>query len=183
MTDWRSYFMTRLTGSGHYVFENEVPRGSIRVITFKSTRVNDFTTIEVGILANDDLITFEIHNPRTLGFSAQQRLEYFYKYTFHPTAGYGGVGLEYIPINIDHFDKLLKEGQKGKEIQYFREGQLIKSEVFQSMDDNDTYEFGTTIEFVKKGFWNQLADRLQSIKEPYDNKLEIDLNEIFPGLE
>jgi hypothetical protein len=140
------------------------------------------TTIQIGILDNGDLITFEIHNPLTPGFSEQQKREYFYKYSFHPKESYGGPGLEFIQLNIDHFDNLLKEGLKGKEIQYFKNGQLIKSEVFQFYADNGDTDFGTTIRFDKKGFWSKMRDKFKSTDELYDDRKEVELKEIFHGL-
>jgi hypothetical protein len=183
MKDWRTYFETRLTDSRQFIFENKSHRGTTDTLTFKSTHADNLTTIQIGILDNGDLITFEIHNPRTPGFSEQQKREYFYKYSFHPTESYGGPGLEFIQLNIDHFDKLFKEGLRGKEIQYFKDGQLIKSEVYQFYAENGDNDFGTTIEFDKKGLWNRMVDSFKSRDELYDDKREIELKEIFHGID
>jgi hypothetical protein len=182
MKDWRTYFETRLTDSGQFIFENESHRGTTDTLIFKSTHADNLTTIEIGILDNDDLITFEIHNPRTPGFSEQQKREYFYRYSFHPTESYGDPGLEFIQMNIDHFDKLIKEGLKGKEIQYSKDGQLIKSEVIQFYSENGDHDFWTTIQFQKKGLWNKIRDSFKSKGDFYDEKREIELKEIFPGI-
>ena len=182
MKDWRTYFKSRLTDNGQFIFENESHRGETDTLIFKSTDTDSLTTIRVGILDNGDLITFEIHNPRTPGFNEQQKREYFYKYDFHPNESYGDPGLEFIQMNIDHFDKLLKEGLKGKEIQYFKDGQLVKSEVFQFYADNGDNDFGTTIKFEKKGIWRSLLDKFKSKDELYDYQKEIQLREIFHGL-
>jgi hypothetical protein len=182
MKDWRTYFKTQLTDSGQFVFENESHRGSTDTLIFKSTHPDNLTTIQVGILDNGDLVTFQIHNPLTLGFSEQQRREYFYKYSFHPTESYGGPGLEFIQLNINHFDKFLKEGLRGKEIQYLKGGQLLKSEVFQFYAENGDNDFGTTIEFDKKGLWKKIQDSFKSKDDFYDDKREIELKDIFHGL-
>jgi hypothetical protein len=182
MKDWRTYFKTQLTDKGQFIFDNETRHGETDKLIFKSSGAGNLTTIQIGILGNGDLITFEVHNPRTPGFSEQQKREYFYKYSFHPTESYGGPGLEFVQLNIDHFDRLLKEGLKGKEIQYFKDGQLIKSEVFQFYAENGENDFGTTIEFDKKGLWNIMVDSFKSKGELYDDKKEIELKEIFQGI-
>ena len=182
MKDWRTYFKTRLTEKGQFIFDNESRHGETDILIFKNSNTDNLTTIQIGILDNGDLITFEIHNPLTPGFSEQQRREYFYRYSFHPTESYGGPGLEFIQLNIDHFDKLLKEGLKGKEIQYFKGGQLIKSEVFQLYAENGDNNFGTIIQFEKKGLWNKMTDKFKTKNELYDDQKEIELKEIFHGI-
>jgi hypothetical protein len=181
MKDWRTYFNERLTHSGQFIVENESRHGQTDFLIFKNTTDHQ-TLIKVGILDNGDLITFEIYNPRTPGFNEQQRREYFYKFSFHPTESYSGPGLGYIQLNIDHFDKFLKEGLKGKEIQYFKNGELKRSEVFQFYAENGDNDFGTTIEFEKKGFWNRLKDLFKSKADLYDKIEEIELKKIFNGV-
>lgn len=115
MKDWKTFFETRLTQDGKFVLSKKKShRGETETLIFKHSSSENLTTIEIGIFDNGDLITFEVHNPLTPGFSEQQRREYFYKYSFHPTESYGGPGLEYIQLNIDHFEKFLKEGVNGK---------------------------------------------------------------------
>jgi hypothetical protein len=183
MKDWRTYFKSRLTDNGQFTFENLSHRGQTDTLTFKSTSDSDsLTTIEVGILDNGDLITFEFHNPRTPGYSEQQRREYFYRYSFHPTETSGGPGLEFIKLNIDHFDKLLHDGLKGREVQYYIKGKLIKSEVFQSYSGNNYNDYGTTIRFHRKGIWRRLLDTFISRISLYDKIIQIELKEVFGGL-
>jgi hypothetical protein len=181
MKDWRTYFKERLTHNGQFILENENSDGETGFLTFKDS-IDNQTIIEIGLLDNGDLITFEIHNPRTPGFSEQQKREYLYKYSFHPTESYGGPGLEFIQLNTDHYDKFLIEGLKGKEIQYFKNGRHIKSEVFQFYSSNGDNDYGTTIEFEKKGFWGKIRDKFKSKDELYDNQKKIELKEIFHGI-
>jgi len=177
MGDWSTFFKTRLAGSGQFIFDHEARHGETNILTFKNSARDNLTTIQIGLLDNGDLITFEIHNPLTPGFSEQQRREYFYKYSFHPTESYGDPGLEFIQLNIDHFDKLLREGLAGKEIQYYKDGQLARSDVFQNRDD----VFFTTIQFEKKKLLKRLLSTFSS-KEEFDFKKEIELREIFHGI-
>ncbi|HYG01810.1 MAG TPA: hypothetical protein VD927_05150 [Chryseosolibacter sp.] len=182
MEDWKTYFKTRLTNTGQFILDNESRHGETDILIFKYSNADNLTTIQIGILDNGDLITFEIHNPMTPGLSEQQRREYFYKYSFHQTESYGGPGLEFIQVNIDHFDKLLKEGLRGKEIQYFKGGQLIKSEVFQFYAENGENDFGTTIQFEKKGLWDRLRDLFKAKEDLYDDRREIELKDVFHGM-
>jgi hypothetical protein len=100
MKDWKTYFKTRLTDRGQFAFDSESRHGETDILNFKSSAAENSTTIQIGILDNGHLITFEIHNPRTPGFSEQQKREFFYKYSFHPTKSYGTPGLEFIQLNI-----------------------------------------------------------------------------------
>lgn len=181
MKDWKTFFETRLTQGGKFVLSNKSHSGETETLIFRHSSTDNLTTIEIGIFDNGDLITFEVHNPLTPGFSEQQRREYFYKYSFHPSESYGGPGLEYVQLNIDHFEKFLKEGLRGKEIQYFRKGKLIKSEVFQLYTENGLDEYPTTIAFEKVGFWRMIINALKH-KELYDEKKELELREIFSGI-
>jgi hypothetical protein len=76
------------------------------------------------------------------GYTRQQELEYLYRYSFYPSKFYGDPGLEFIETNIQAIDKQLREGLKGKEIQYYNNGQLIKSKLFyiirKSVDQEQT---------------------------------------------
>lgn len=183
MTDWKNYFKTRLTDKGQFILEKENRHGDVDLLIFKSADNRTPTIIEVGILTNGYLITTEFVNPRTPGFTKQQRLEFFYRYSFHPTDTYGDPGLEFVDYNINHFDKLLKEGLKGKEVQYFKRGQLIKSEIFQFYADNGNDNYGTTIKFQEKGLIKRILDLFKTDKDLYDDKKEIELKEIFNGVE
>ena len=175
LKDWFTYFETRLTVKGQFILEDENRRGATDQIIFKSTNPNNLNTIQIAILDNGSLITFQIHNPMTPGFSEQQKREFFYKYSFHPTEGYGEPGLEFIQLNIDHFDKFLKKGLKGKEIQYYKENTLIKSEVFQFYAENGDADYGTKIQFEKKRLWSKILDLYKSNNNLYDSKKEIQI--------
>ncbi|HZY81127.1 MAG TPA: hypothetical protein VFE50_16500 [Cyclobacteriaceae bacterium] len=181
MKDWKAYFKTRLTKTGMFILDSSSRHGQTEILTFKNFNLDKRTTIQLGILDNGDLITFEIHNPLTPGFSKQQKREYFYKYSFHPTESYGDPGLEFIQLNIDHFEKLLTEGLNGKEIQYFKNGRLMRSDVFQGLTESGD-DFGITIQFQKEGFWKRILDTFKSKGHLYDSQKEIELKEIFDGV-
>ena len=183
MTNWKTYFKARLTEKGRFVLEKEYRHGDTELLVFKCTNNDNSTKIEIGLLDNGDLISIEFDNPRTPGYTEQQRVEFFYKYSFHPSESYGNPGLEFVDYNINHFDKLLREGLKGKEVQYFKRGQLMKSEIFQFYADNGDVDFGTTIKFQEKGLFKRILDLFKADKELYDDKKEIELKEIFNGIE
>ncbi len=98
MKDWKTFFIVRLADSGHFTPEIHSRRNGLDLLLFKCNEIVNRTTIQIGILENGYLITFEIHNPRTPGFSEQQKREHLYRYSFHPTDRYGDPGLEFIAM-------------------------------------------------------------------------------------
>ncbi|MEP4534443.1 MAG: hypothetical protein ABJ004_15230 [Cyclobacteriaceae bacterium] len=145
--------------------------------TYMSINPEDQTCIKVGYLTEGELIYIQFENPRTPGFTEQQNREYFYRHTFDTNNTYGPPGLMFNKQNKEAIEQLLQTGLNGKEIQHYSNSELVKSEIFYSYGTSEPTEFGTTITFKKRSFWNRLfskADEPTTIKE-------IQLNEIFAG--
>jgi hypothetical protein len=180
MDSWSSYFEEKLTTGKDYYLYSSFKKGQTNFSVFKAIDISNETIIEVGII-DDDLITLQFVNQRTKGFSEHQKNLYFYKYDFYKDKTYGGPGLEFNEINSAHFDKFLREGLMGKEIQYFQNNKLIKSEVFQFYGINENCSDSIVINFKPIS----LIDKVRAffLKEPevYD-KREILLKDVFGGL-
>ncbi len=142
---------------------------------------NNKTEITITYL-EDTLISIDYNNPLTEGFNKQQEQEYFYQNQFTPE-GYGDPGLEFNELNISEIDKQLRQGLKGKEVQYFKNRKLIKSQVFIYYNDNQE-SYPTTINFEKRTFLKQVMDLFF---EKQNNKeltmKEIDLQRVFSGFD
>lgn len=182
MDNWRRYFIDKLTLRGQFIVDKEFEKGQTSFVMFKSTDTGRQTIIKLGILSNGDLITLEFINPLTPGFNKQQEQEYFYKFDFYSDKNYGGPGVEFNDNNTAHFDKFLKEGLKGREVQYFKNGRIIQSEIFQYYGTNEDISYGTTITMEKLSFLEKAKILVKRKERFYDTKTEVQLSEVFSGV-
>ena len=171
---WKEFFKSKLENSNLYKRIDSGKHGDTFIEKYISNDKNDKTEINVGYL-DDKLIFWSFDNPKTIGFSRQQQLEYFYRYDFTPEKSYGNAGLEFIENNILAIEKTLDLGLKGAEIQYFKNGKIFRSKIY--IDEPN--EYSTTINFEKKNFWKAIFTN--SKNEIFSEK-RIELNEIFNGL-
>lgn len=179
MTNWISYFKAKLSKTGHYFLEKETTDGDIDFLIFKSTERSNQTSIEIGILKNGDLIALEFINPNTPGFTKQQQEEFFYKCSYKT---YGVSGVEFNQTNVQHFEKLLKTGLRGKEVQYIRNGRIIQSDIFQYYGLNDSDPFGISVTISKLSFFEKLKTLFVRRDKFYDATREIELSKVFSGI-
>ena len=179
--NWKNYFKTIFTETKGYNRIEVGLQGQTIIEKYVPLDKNCKTEIKVGYL-DETLIFWKFENPLTQGFNRQQEVESFYRFHFTPGKSYGGPGLEFIDINVQAIDRQLREGLKGKEVQYFKKGQLIKSKVFVYYDDSkETYP--NTIYFNKTSAWQKFWNMFS--KPPNEADLlinEINLTNIFGGL-
>ena len=98
-------------------------------LTFEKPYLDSKTKIEAITLDTGELITLRFSNPIVPGYNEFSFGEYFYSFQFQTPSGYGPPGLEYNEINISGIQSILREGVKGKEVQYFKGDVILKSEV------------------------------------------------------
>lgn len=182
MTNWQQYFNTKLTAGRLYTLDSEFKKGLTNFAIFVTTDQSKDTKIKVGILDNGDLITLEFIDSRTPGFCKQQEQEYFYKCDFYPQENYGGPGIEFNENNVKHFDSFLKEGLKGKEVQYFRNGRIVQADVFQYYGTNDDNAYGTKITLGELTWIERLRILFKRKERCYDSKIEVQLSDVFSGV-
>ena len=179
--NWQDYFKTTFEITKKYDRVEEGLHGQTICEKYVLVDKNDKTEIKIGYL-KETLIYWKFENPLTQGFNKQQDLEYFYRFDFTPGESYGGPGLEFIDINVKAIDKQLKNGLKGKEVQYFKKGQHIKSKLYNYIEDNHE-TFPDTIYFTKISAWRKFRNLFS--KSRYESEMEtkeIDLSTIFNGL-
>jgi len=179
MSNWVSYFKEKLSQRGHYFLQEENTDGDIDFLIFKSGEKGNQTSIEIGILKNGDLIALEFINPQTPGFTKQQQEEFFYKCSYKT---YGVAGVEFNQINVLHFEKLLKTGLRGKEVQYIRNGRIIQSDIFQYYGADERDPFGISISISKLSFFEKLKNLFMRREKFYDATREIELSQVFSGI-
>ena len=179
MSNWISYFKEKLSHTNHYYLENETSDGDIDFLIFKSKERANQTSIEIGILKNGDLIALEFINPNTPGFTKQQQEEFFYKCSYKT---YGVAGVEFNQTNVSHFERLLKTGLRGKEVQYIRNGRIIQSDIFQYYGFNDSDPFGISVTLSRLSFFEKLKNLFMKREKFYDSTREIELSQVFSGI-
>lgn len=178
--NWPEYINSTFEASKKYARAEVGPLGDSIVEKYIPLDISNRTVIEVAYL-NDKLLHLKFENPLTIGYNKQQEPDYFCRYDYTPDDSYGDPGLEFIDINIQALDNLLKEGLKGEEVQYYKDNQLIKSVLFIYYYGN-TKAYPDTIYFTKVGFWKHFRDTFFGAKDEHLVKKEIDLSEIFGGL-
>ena len=179
--NWQDYFKTIFEATKKYDRVVEGIHGQTIIEKYVPFDKSDKKEIKIGYL-DETLLYCKFENPLTDGYNKQQELEYFYRYDFTPGQSYGEPGIEFIDINIQAIDKQLREGLKGKEVQYFKDGQLIKSKIF-IYYNGIQQNYPNTIYFAKTSAWRKFWDIFS--KPKYEAEMqtkEIDLSVIFSGL-
>lgn len=182
MTNWKDFFEKYLILTGYYRLNKPKSTGETVIDTFVSTDENDNTFIRIGYLSYGELIFCDILNPDTFGYNKYQEQEYFYRFDFTPGESYGPPGLKYNETNADSIKSKLKNGLKGKEIQYYSNDKLIKSIIYKNFNDTTDENWGITIRFQKDTLFQRIRNMLFGHTTKYTIK-EIDLNKIFKGLD
>lgn len=179
MQNWITYFKERFSNNSHYYLHSENTDGDIDFLIFKSSEASNETSIEIGVLKNGDLIALEFINPNTPGFTKQQQEEFFYKCSYK---SYGVSGVEFNSNNINHFEKLLKKGLRGREVQYIRNGKIIQSDIFQYYGANESDPFGISVRLGKLSFFEKLKTLFIARDKFYDTTKEVELSQVFSGI-
>ena len=177
--DWKEFINQILFDCGQ--FENRVTefKGDAEIETYKSTDKNSLTEIKVGYLKDNLLIYLQIFNPTVPGYNKYVEGEYFYQHDFsNEGKTYGNPALEFNEQNRNGILSILKNGLKGKEVQFVKNGKILKSKLYileSDLNFNYSYDFST------RGFWNKIfgqkIDKMDRIE-----KREIELNSIFSGI-
>ncbi len=179
--NWREYFTSIFASSNKYQRVDKGIKGHTLIDNYIPIDKNDKTIIIVGFL-EDTLIYVQYDNPLTAGFSKQQEAEFFYQYDFTPSEVQGAPGLEFNQTNLQAINKQLEQGLRGKEIQYYKNDKLIKSELL-LFYYNKEESYPLTHYFTERPLLSRLINFIfkRSDKEIYDKK-EIDLSTVFCGL-
>ncbi len=178
--NWKEFFNVKIEASGKYALFQEV-QNQYGFLAEKYVPVdgNDQTIIKIGYLY-DELLYLKFENPISKGFNKQQEIEYFYRYDFTAGKSYGEPGLEFIKNNIEAIEKQLKDGLRGKEIQFFKNGEHVKSKIYMIHNDKECYP--NTVYFQKRSFWQKLSNLFSNDKLDEFKTKEINLKEIFKGI-
>jgi len=178
LNTWKEYINRILIDSGEFKIPITKFKGEAEIEIFKSTSKNSLTEIRVEYLENNLLIALQIFNPTVPGYNKYVEGEYFYKLQFNEPPDYGGIALEFNERNMNGIYSILKNGLKGKEVQLFKNGKIIKSKLYISEYNTN---FNYSYDFIKRGFWEKIfGEKIENMKDI--EKKEIDLNTIFNGI-
>ena len=177
--NWKEFINQTLIDSGQ--FENPVAefKGEAEIETYKTSDKNSLTEIKVGYLKENLLIYLQIFNPTVPGYNKYVEGEYFYQHDFSDDGKtYGNPALEFNERNRNGVLSILKNGLKGKEVQFVRNGKVLKSKLYILESD---LNFDYSYDFSTRSFWNKIfgqkIDKMGGIE-----KREIELNSIFCGI-
>jgi len=178
---WLDYFEKLLTENGQFKLIHTNKNNQTLVQTYSQIIGNPQTVIEVGYLDHDKLIFLHIFNPDTPGNNRRQKLEHFYRDDFSEDDMYGPPGLVFTQNNLVGIYEQLTNGLNGKEIQYYLNNKLIKSEILIRLNNGKQDPISFPIHFNNSNLMSRLKRKVFGIKDEY-TKREVNFNEIFNGL-
>jgi hypothetical protein len=177
--DWKEFINQILIDSGQFEKPVTELKGEAEIETYKKTDKNSMTEIKVGYLKDNLLIYLQIFNPTVPGYNKYVEGEYFYQHDFSDDGKtYGKPALEFNERNRNGVLSILKNGLKGKEVQFVKNGKVLKSKLYILESD---LNFNYSYDFSKRSFWNKIfGQRIE--KMDGIEKREIELNSIFNGV-
>lgn len=180
-TDWLDFFHKSFERSGKFQKVDKREKGDILIEQYIPLDKNNKTIITVDYdKFGETLIALTYYNPQTAGYSKMQEFEFFYRDHFADPPDYNGVGLEFIELNLKAIDKQLRDGIKGKEEQFFKNGKHLKSKIYLAYHEKLS-DIGWTVYLEKRSLFQRIVN-LFSKKDTDFTIKTIDLNSIFPGL-
>lgn len=175
---WKSFIEDILISKNNYKTVSKKIKSQIEEVTYMSSDENLQTHIIISYYTpTDDLIALRHYNPTVRGYSEFSKNEYLYSLQFSSPRNYGKPGLEYIHENKKAIKVRLKKGITGKEVQYIKDGKVLKVELYLlEGDDSFSYKY----RFSRAPMIDILLNKNE--KEDGMTKKIINLKEVFPGL-
>lgn len=179
-SDWREFLSWIFSNDRNIkkISEEKVADTFIEKYSYEKNRD---TIIKVGYIDNfQKLIYLQILNSNTPGFTRYQNndLQYFEQGQYNRSPYYGGPGLDFDFINIKGVINDYLLGIEGKEVQYIKNDQVLRSQVIFAHSKSLLYNF-ENISLAKR-----ILKRVKGTDKLTDlEKKEIKLNTIFDGLE
>ena len=178
--NWPDYFEKVFAQSQKYDRFSERINDQAEFEIYIPKDINNKTKIRIGYLY-ETLIYWRFENPIAIGYNRQQEIEHFYQYDFTPNQSYGNPGLEFNEINLKVIDRQIKFGLRGKEVQYFKKGKLIKSKIYIDYEGKET-KYPNIVFFEKRNFIEKLIQLFKNENKSDLTTKEINLSEIFSGI-
>jgi hypothetical protein len=177
-SDWKVFFNQKITASGDFFLREHSKKEKTEIETYSSNIPGFKTSIEIGYESQHRILFFHILNPFTPLLNRQQKGHHLDRNEFYPHFDQIGKGLEFDEFNLRGMDEYLSKGLDGTETTYFRNGKLVKSIL---KTNSLPWTAGTLTFHFEKTISPRAEDGKPAEKEIYDQIVEIDLHEIYPG--
>ena len=180
LKNWKEFINKILIESKQFENPTSALINETEIETFKSTDKNSLTEIRAEYLKDNLLINLQIFNPKIPGYNKFVEAEYFHEFDFTPVESYGNPALEFNSLNKEGILMILKEGLKGKEIQFLKNGEILKSNL--NLLESSFYpEIKNSYDFTDESFWKKIFRKKIEDMNGIE-KREIELNKIFNGI-
>lgn len=151
LDDCAAYFHWLFSKEGLFEHPETERRNQTLIETYRYKDKSRQTKIIVSYEDNyDKLIYYNIISPLTPGYTMfwESDIQYFEQGQYDNPPKHGEPGLEFNQLNIKSIDKELKIGLAKRELQYYKNGKLIKSKV----EFNDEWNWDPYVaRFEKRG--------------------------------
>ena len=130
--NWLEYFNWLLTKDGQFEKSKTDKINQTYIEEYRYKKSERKTKIIVAYLDDfDRLIFYNIVDPLTVGYTEFQNsdIQYFEQGQFDNPPKRGKPGLIFNLINLKAIDNEFSSGLKGQEIQYLKDGKIIKSKI------------------------------------------------------
>ncbi len=173
---WRIYIDDLLINSNQIDPVNEEWKNDTLILSYEYKSPDNSSVIYVGLLEDNRLIYFHFSNELTPGYN-HIHCDYFFCNDFDDTIPGDEVGLDFNPINCEAIKEIISGGEMGEEVQWIKDGRVLKSGVV--LFDSGFYDYH---DFTKRSIWQRLwGPRIHNM--PGVNKKRINLSELFPPIE
>lgn len=177
-SNWKTFIEEILVGkNGFKIVSNDI-KGEVHEVTYRATDASNTSVIVTYFFRTSDLIAFRFSNPQVRGYNEYGKNAYLYSLQFTKPTTFGSPGIDFIEVSRKGLLFVFKKGVDGKEVQYLRDGVLVKSEV-SIVEGSDTYVY--KYRFTKSPVIDILLNKGTDNDVGLEEKT-IDLRSIFPGL-
>ncbi|TXE15614.1 hypothetical protein ES731_15205 [Psychroflexus gondwanensis] len=178
--NWKEFINQVLIESGQFENPKTEFKEDTEIESYKSTNRNSLTIIEVGYIKDNLLIYLHVFNPTIPGYNKFKEGEYFNQHDFDEEKNYGFQALEFNEQNLKGILSILKEGLGGKEIQFIKDGEVLKSNL-KLLESSFYPDINHSYDFTNRSFWKKMfGEKIQNMSGI--EKKEIELNKIFSGI-
>lgn len=177
-SNWKTFIEEILVGkNGFKIVSNEI-KGEVQEVTYRASDVSKTSVVTTYFFRTSDLIAFRFYNPKVRGYNEYSKNAYLYSLQFTKPTTFGSPGIDFIDVSRKGLLSVFKKGVDGKEVQYLREGVLVKSELYiDEGEDTHVYKYRFTKSPVIDILLNKGTNNDAGLEER-----TIDLRSIFPGL-
>jgi len=172
--NWADYFHCLFSKSKLFDLPKTEQVNQTIIETYSYKDNNRQTKIIVAYLDKyDKLIYYNVNSPLTPGYTKfwESDIQYFEQGQYDNPPKHGNPGLEFNHLNVKSIDKELKIGLAEREIQYYKNGKIVKSKI----EFNEEWNWRPyVVRFEKKGCLFSIFGKRENDKEFEISTVEIE---------